>query len=107
MREPPTSGLAVFLAIAEHGSLRAAAAALGVQPPAVSYRLKALEDQIGVAVFTRTNRSVRLTDAGRAVLSRVRPGVFALGRRPAGARGLGKARTSTRPPAPPHLPHPP
>jgi DNA-binding transcriptional LysR family regulator len=95
MREPPTSGLAVFLAIAEHGSLRGAAAALGVQPPAVSYRLKALEDQIGVAVFTRTTRSVRLTDAGRALLSRVRPAISELGEALEEARGMGKARTGT------------
>jgi DNA-binding transcriptional LysR family regulator len=88
-------GLAVFLAIAEHGSLRGAAAALGVQPPAVSYRLKALEDQIGVAVFTRTTRSVRLTDAGRVLLSRVRPAMSELGEALEEARGLGKARKGT------------
>ena len=44
MARLPIGGLEVFLAIAKHGSLRRAAEALGVQSPAVSYQLKALED---------------------------------------------------------------
>jgi DNA-binding transcriptional LysR family regulator len=92
MPELPANGLAVFIAVAEHGSLRGAAAALGVRPPAISYRLKALEDQIGVTVFTRTTRSVRLTDAGRALLSRVRPAMAEIGAALDLARGLGRAR---------------
>ncbi|HXP74811.1 MAG TPA: LysR substrate-binding domain-containing protein [Stellaceae bacterium] len=95
MSEPPLSGLAVLLAVAKHGTLRAAAAALGVQPPAISYRLKTFEDQIGVAVFTRTTRSVTLTDAGRALLSRVRPAMSELGDALEEARGMGRARTGT------------
>jgi DNA-binding transcriptional LysR family regulator len=79
MAKLPFGGLEVFLAVAEHGSLRAAAAALDVEPPAVSYRLKALEDQLGISLFARTTRSVSLTDAGRALLSRVRPAMSELG----------------------------
>jgi DNA-binding transcriptional LysR family regulator len=86
------SGLEVFLAVAEHGSLRGAAAALGVQPPAVSYQLKTLEDRIGVALFTRTTRSVQLTDAGRALLKRARPAMAEVGEALEEARGMGKAR---------------
>jgi DNA-binding transcriptional LysR family regulator len=88
----PVSGLEVFLAVAEHGSLRAAAVTLGVRPPAISYRLKALEDQIGVVLFTRTTRSVQLTDAGRGLLKRVRPAMSEVGEAVEEARGMGKAR---------------
>lgn len=95
MSRIPVGGLEVFLAVAEHGSLRRAAAALGVQPPAVSYRLKAFEDRLGVAVFTRTTRSLRLTDAGRALLQRAQPAVSELGLALEEARGVGKARRGT------------
>lgn len=78
MERLPFSGLEVFLAVAEHGSLRRAAAALDVQPPAVSYGLKTLERQIGAALFVRTTRSVQLTDAGRSLLARARPAVAEL-----------------------------
>jgi DNA-binding transcriptional LysR family regulator len=75
----PFGGLSVFLAVAEHGSLRKAAAALGVQPPAISYQLKALEQRIGADLFARTTRSVRLTDAGQALLARAGPALAELG----------------------------
>jgi len=89
----PIHGLEVFLAVAERGSLRAAATALGVQPPAVSHQLKAFEEQIGVSLFSRTTRSVRLTDAGRALLRRAQPAISELGNALEDARGVGKART--------------
>ncbi len=72
------SGLDTFLAVAETGSLRKAAARLGVQPPAVSYQLKSLEERIGAALFLRTTRSVTLTDAGRSLLARARPAMAEL-----------------------------
>ncbi|MEM7426393.1 MAG: LysR substrate-binding domain-containing protein [Pseudomonadota bacterium] len=74
----PLSGLDTFLAVAEAGSLRRAAARLGVQPPAVSYQLKALEERIGASLFLRTTRSVTLTDAGRSLLARARPAMTEL-----------------------------
>lgn len=95
MNELPVRGLATFLAVAEHGSLRAAAAALGVQPPAVSHQLKVFEDEIGVAVFTRTTRSVRLTDAGRLLLQRAGPAVTELGDALEEAKDLGRATKGT------------
>lgn len=91
----PATGLEVFLAIAEHGSLRRAAGSLGVQPPAVSHQLKALEDQIGVALFARTTRSVHLTDAGRGLLKRARPAMLELYDAVEEARGLGTTKSGT------------
>ena len=95
MSSLPFGGLEVFLAVANHGSLRGAADALGVQPPAVSYRLKALEDRIGVALFIRTTRSVQLTDAGRALLARARPAMAELCEALEDARASGIVRRGT------------
>lgn len=55
------------VAVAETGTLDAAAARLRVTPSAVSQRLKALESRLGQPVLHRT-RPVELTGAGEAVL---------------------------------------
>lgn len=95
MSRLPVNGLEVFLAVAEHGSLRRAATALGVQSPAVSYQLKALEERIGVALFIRTTSSVQLTDAGRSLLARAQPAMTELGEALEDARASGAARKGT------------
>lgn len=59
------AALQTFVAIAEQGSLRAAARLLGVNPPAVSAQLKAFEQRLGTPLFLRSTRSVTLTNAGR------------------------------------------
>ncbi len=63
----PLALLEVFDAIARAGSMRGAAETLGVTPSTISHQLKALERQIGAALFVRTTRSVLLTEAGRAL----------------------------------------
>ncbi len=85
------AALEVFLAIAEQGTLRAAAKALGIGPPAVTQHLKGLEKQLGVSLFTRTTRSVQLTDAGRLLLSRAGPATAELIESLEETRGLGQA----------------
>ncbi len=82
------SGIDVFLSVAEHGSLRAASRALGVQPPAVSQQLKALEEELGTMLFARTTRALHLTDAGRALLQRAGPAFTELQAAMADARNL-------------------
>ena len=91
----PSSGIEVFLAVAEQGSLRRAAVALGIRPPAVSHGLKALEDRIGATLFIRTTRSVKLTDAGRALLARARPAMTELREALEDARSAGASRKGT------------
>jgi DNA-binding transcriptional LysR family regulator len=59
--------LRMVQAVAEHGTLTAAAAALGVSQPAVSQHLRRLERRLGTAVLDRSGRSVRLTEAGRVL----------------------------------------
>lgn len=92
MKRLPLSGLEVFLTIARAGSLRAAAVLLGVGAPAVSQHLKRFEEEIGVALFTRTTRSVELTAAGRLLLAEAEPAFGALAGAIEGARGAGQAR---------------
>ncbi|AEV39621.1 transcriptional regulator, LysR family (plasmid) [Pseudovibrio sp. FO-BEG1] len=65
--------LETFNAIAENGSLKGAATALGLKPSTVSHQLKTLEQHLGTALFIRTTRSVTLTDAGRALQSGAAP----------------------------------
>ncbi|PSH61583.1 LysR family transcriptional regulator [Phyllobacterium sophorae] len=69
----PFSGLAAFLAVADAGGFTPASARLGVSPAAVSQAVKALEGRLGTPLFVRTTRRVGLTEAGAALLSRVRP----------------------------------
>ena len=58
----------VFSAIAESGSLSAAARRLGLAPMTVSRRLASLEAELGVRLFHRTTRSVSLTAEGETFL---------------------------------------
>lgn len=69
---PPLNALRTFEAAARHESFNKAAEALHVTPSAVSHQIKTLEDFLGVRLFQRATRKVRLTDAGRAYLPPVR-----------------------------------
>ena len=57
--------LQTFLAVAERGSFRMAAATVHRSHSAVSAQILQLEEQLGVRLFDRTTRSVALTDEGR------------------------------------------
>lgn len=61
-----------FLAVAETGSLSAAAVVLGVTQPTVTRQIAGLEADLRIALFERTGRSVALTTAGVALLEHVR-----------------------------------
>jgi LysR family transcriptional regulator, glycine cleavage system transcriptional activator len=73
-RLPPLNALRAFEAAARHLSFNAAAAELNVTPAAISHQIKALEDDLGIKLFRRLNRAVRLTDAGQACLPGLRDG---------------------------------
>jgi DNA-binding transcriptional LysR family regulator len=69
-----------FLAVAEEGSFSQAAGRLSVTQPALSQQLRALEEDLGVALIERLGRGVRLTTAGRVYLPHVRATLAARGR---------------------------
>lgn len=60
------------LLVAEHLSIRRAAEQVGLRPSAVSRRVRALEEQLGVTLFERHSAGVRTTLAGRRFLDRAR-----------------------------------
>ena len=62
------SQLEAFLEAANRGSFRRAADALYLSQPSVSARVQSLEGDVGVTLFHRTARGVRLTDLGRTFL---------------------------------------
>ena len=78
MRQENLDGLVAFVQVAESLSFSAAAARMGLTPSAVSQSIRLLETRVGIALFTRTTRSVRLTEAGERYLERVRPAVVEL-----------------------------
>jgi LysR family transcriptional regulator, regulator of abg operon len=54
-----------LVAIVEHGSLRAAARRMGMPQPAFTRSVRALERELGVALFMRESTGMSLTPAGR------------------------------------------
>ena len=60
--------LEAFLEAASRGSFRRAADALYLSQPSVSARIQTLEGEVGVALFHRTARGVRLTEMGQVFL---------------------------------------
>jgi DNA-binding transcriptional LysR family regulator len=66
--EPDWALLRVFVAVAHAGSLSRAAQGLGSSQPTLSRQISALEAQVGSALFERTRRGLRLTEAGAALL---------------------------------------
>ena len=73
MRANALDGVEAFLAVARAASFRKGADALGVTPSAISQAVRALEARLGVALFTRTTRSVGLTEAGARFFERAGP----------------------------------
>ena len=59
--------------------MRAAATAMGIGAPAVSHQLKSLEQTLGIKLFVRTTRSLKLTDAGRDLLAEAEPAFAQIG----------------------------
>jgi DNA-binding transcriptional LysR family regulator len=73
MAQPSLNELKAFVAIAEHGTFRAAANALGVGPSALSHLIRSLEGNLKVRLLNRTTRSVSLTEAGAHLHERLLP----------------------------------
>jgi LysR family transcriptional regulator, glycine cleavage system transcriptional activator len=81
LRFPPFAPLKAFFAAAESseaGRLRAAAKQLGLTESAVSHQVKGLEHFLGVALFERNGRALRLTPAGMRFHRAIQPALSAI-----------------------------
>src|SRR5579863_1501475 len=70
--------LRIFLALADELHFGRTAERLGISQPGVSEAVRVLESRLGVKVFDRTSRRVRLTPAGEALKNSLVPALAAL-----------------------------
>ena len=96
---PPLTAGRTFEAAARLGSFQLAADELHVTPAAVSHQVKRLEGYLGIALFTRHNRAVVLTEAGASLAQQLRGHFVALERllQPPGARMADVVRVTAMP----------
>ena len=78
MERPSVRHLESLVAIADHGSFRRAATALGISQPALSAQVQGAELLLGVQVFERDRRSVLITPAGEDIVARAREALTAV-----------------------------
>lgn len=86
---PTLQDIEVFVGAVEAGSLSAAARLLDLTPAVASAALKRMEAELGVALFVRSTRSLRLTREGERFLPHCRMALQALA---AGREELASAR---------------
>ena len=70
-RRIPIVALIHSSAVAQHLSFHRAAQALGTSKSSVSERIRALEEDLGIVLFDRNTRGVRLTEAGRRFIEQI------------------------------------
>src|SRR6188768_4288163 len=78
MHRPSIRQLECIVAVADHGSFRKAATALGISQPALSAQVQGVEELFGVQVFERDRRSVLVTPAGDDIVGRAREALKAV-----------------------------
>ncbi len=79
-RLPPLHTLRAFETAARHLSFSRAATELNLTHGAISHQMKALERELGVALFERRNRGVILTEPGSQLAAAVREGLDRIAR---------------------------
>lgn len=67
--------LRIFVEVGRSGSLSSAASALGLTQPAVSYQIRRIEEQMGVSLFHRQHRGVKLSPEGQRLFEIVEKAV--------------------------------
>ena len=77
-RLPPLRALRVFEAAARHQNYTRAAAELNLTHGAVSHQIQGLQDDLGLRLFERDGRQMRLTESGRQLADDVRIALDAL-----------------------------
>lgn len=88
---PGTRALRTLEAAGRHLNFTRAADELGLTPAAVSHQIKEIEDQLGVSLFSRTSRTIRLTPAGAILLDAAVEALEVLQRAAARARKTERA----------------
>lgn len=100
-RLPSLNALRAFEAAARHRSFKRGAAELAVTPTAISHQIRALEEELGVRLFERRARSVRLTSEGERLFPVLRDGLDDIARvieivtRPSARRTVTISATAT------------
>ena len=69
MKQPPFRWIETFRIIAGAGSMTDAAKILGVDQSAMSRHIASLESQLGISLFDRSKRRLRLTAEGKLLLA--------------------------------------
>ncbi len=105
---PPLDALSSFAALADELHFTRAAARLHVAQPALTKRIQQLERALGVRLFLRTRRSVRLTSEGEVLIEKARQVIRAAEDLATTARRLsdgetGRLRIGFTPSAPHHV----
>src|SRR5262245_14019593 len=79
-QQPSLNAVRAFGTTARLGSLKAAAAALGVTASAVSHQVRQLEEEIGKRLFIRRNNGIELTREGHRLFEEVGPALRKIAR---------------------------
>ncbi|TAM91196.1 MAG: LysR family transcriptional regulator, partial [Jatrophihabitans sp.] len=87
--------LEYLIAVAQAGSFAAAATKIGVSQPTLSQQIRALEDEVGAPLLSRTSRGVVLTPAGRAFVPDANAALSSARRAMANGRRAGTAAPET------------
>ena len=78
LRLPPVGGMQAFVHTARLGSVKAAAESLALSSPALTRRIQALEEFVGVRLFERNHNAMQLSPEGASFLAEIAPHVDAL-----------------------------
>ncbi len=92
---PPLGALRAFEAAARRASFKHAADELHVTPTAISHQIRALEESLGVRLFERQTRKVRLTAAGHQLFPAVRDGLDGMERAVQAVQRGGRPQVAT------------
>jgi len=93
---PGTRALRALDAAARHLNFTRAADELGLTPAAISHQIKEIEDQLGMALFVRTSRTVQLTAAGSVIHEAAVEALTMLGQAVTKARKIRRGATELK-----------
>ncbi|MFC6981124.1 transcriptional regulator GcvA [Microbulbifer taiwanensis] len=93
---PGTRALRTFEAAARHLNFTRAADELGLTPAAVSYQIKEIEEQLGITLFSRSSRSIQLTNAGTVLFEAASDALDTLQRAANRARRMARGAAELR-----------